>query len=528
MVRLPGFSWRAVLLALFISVFLGMALVLTGCDTPTEHLERDSLSQSSAFILSPASMEEERPGRILPDQYLVRFHPEAVEDVLGIVEALLEGVEAEIHFVYRRVFQGFWATLPEEFVATLTDHRIVDWISPVRLMPFTAGSTSQWGLSRISQRELPLNNYFDPRGGTGDGVHIYIVDSGIRAQHVEFGNRVSGNYFDIGGDGPGGGGDCSGHGTRVAGVAGGANNGVAQSSTLYSVRITDCSDNSSVAALSAGLEWIIDYHNSPAVVNISGAWLDSSLDSTEIATIEDAIEGVLDEVGSPIVLAAANYNQDACTYYPAKFGEDYDGVITVGASNKNDERWSSSNWGNCLDIFAPGDSIRTPLDAWPFESYEVRSGTSYAAPFVTGIAAIFLETNPTATPAQVWTHIADSATVGELSSIGTGSPDSLAFIAQAVSAEITGPMAPGPTMNQWNSNPAGGDFQDYNILWERQEHFSWGSGGWVNLGTSQIVQITLHQDNPDFTLRVTVQSAGDVDIDSKYIYGPCHDGGTCP
>jgi len=209
-------------------------------------------------------------------------------------------------------------------------------------------------------------------------------------------------------------------------------------------------------------------------------------------------------------------------------------VITVAASDSLDARleWGgefanlNSNWGNCVTVFAPGEFILTANQGGPSATI-ARSGTSLAAPHVTGIAAIYLENNPTATPAQVRNAIVDLATTGVLSNVA-GSPNKLAFTPQPVSAFVDGQWAPAPGSPIWQSNPGGGDLANYTFLWSRRLHYSWGSGSWVNVGTSETVQLFLDANHPNFTLRVVVTSAGYEATDSMYVFGPCNKWGECP
>ncbi len=273
-----------------------------------------------------------------------------------------------------------------------------------------AYGADSWGLDRIDQRSLPLNGEYFPRNG-GEGVTVYIVDSGIRSTHQEFTGRILPGYTAVN-DGQGTD-DCHGHGTHVAGTVGGTVYGVAKHVNLVPVRVLDCEGSGYKSSTIAGLDWIGADNKSPAVVNLS---LGGSANTTE-----DSAVGRLIGRGVTVVAAAGNSDQDACATSPARFPA----AMTVAASDANDVRASWSNWGTCVDLFAPGTGIASAgiasdaATAW-------RSGTSMAAPHVTGIAATVLSGNPTFTPAQIGDIILSSATSHVISN-PAGSPDRLAF-----------------------------------------------------------------------------------------------------
>ena len=251
-----------------------------------------------------------------------------------------------------------------------------------------------WGLDRIDQSSLPLNGTFR-YGTTGVGVKAYVVDSGVRATHVDFGGRVA-TGFDAGGFG-GAGVDCSpiGHGTHVAGTLGGTTHGVAKAVTIVPVRVFGCSNVTTTATIIAGLSWIVQDHlaGQPAVANLSlGA------DVIDLA-LEQAVRAVVAD-GVTVVVAAGNAAQDACAISPARMPE----VITVGASDTGDARAFFSNFGSCVDLYAPGLSIPSTSSSSDSES-RLLSGTSMATPHVAGAVAQLLSEQPALTPAQVATTV---------------------------------------------------------------------------------------------------------------------------
>jgi len=285
---------------------------------------------------------------------------------------------------------GFEAELTDEQVAVVARHPDVAYIEPNRrIYPTDVQPDATWGLDRIDQRSATLDDTYE-YDLTGDGVDIYIVDSGIRRSHVEFGDRVVGGHSTAG-TGPWDE-DCTGHGTHVAGIAAGATVGPARDSNIYSVRVFDCAGSSaSLAQIVEALGWIADRAEGPSVVNLSlGGYGFSQAES-------DAVAALLRR-NVVVVAAVGNDDEDACQFTPSS----YAGVLSVGAVDRGDRRSifsgeRASNWGRCVDLFAPGGRV---YSAWPTgsASYMYKSGTSMAAPFATGVAALFLEAEPNARP----------------------------------------------------------------------------------------------------------------------------------
>nr|5WSL_A Chain A, keratinase [Meiothermus taiwanensis WR-220]5WSL_B Chain B, keratinase [Meiothermus taiwanensis WR-220]5WSL_C Chain C, keratinase [Meiothermus taiwanensis WR-220] len=268
-----------------------------------------------------------------------------------------------------------------------------------------------WGLDRIDQRTLPLSGTFT-YSNTGSGVNAYIIDTGIRVSHSEFGGRATA-VFDAIGDGQNGN-DCNGHGTHVAGTVGGTVYGVAKSVRLYAVRVLNCSGSGSNSGVIAGVDWVRQNARRPAVANMSlGGGASSALDTA----VNNAINA-----GITFALAAGNSNRDACQFSPARVTAG----ITVGATTSTDARASYSNYGSCLDLFAPGSSITS---AWISSdtSTNTISGTSMATPHVAGVAALYLQSNPSASPATVRNAIVGNATSGVVSNAGRRSPNLLLY-----------------------------------------------------------------------------------------------------
>jgi hypothetical protein len=304
-----------------------------------------------------------------------------------------------------------------------------------------------YGQDRIDQRKLPLSkSYSTPSTGLGAGVHVYVLDTGIRADHSQFGGRVAAGFGAVA-DGRGTS-DCNGHGTHVAGTVAGRTVGIAPAATLIPVRILDCTGRTSSGwEFMDGMDWILAHHQKgkPAVLNMSiGAVASSLIDSVVADAVADGIV---------VVAAAGNSNTNACSTSPARAAS----AITVGATSITDARASYSNYGSCLDLFAPGgDNGAGIKSAYSSGStaYAYLMGTSMATPHVAGVAARYLSVNPTATPAQVTAALLGSATTGVITAAGSGSPNRLLYAAPAGfakvgatpaedTAEAEGPVAPG-------------------------------------------------------------------------------------
>jgi subtilisin family serine protease len=286
----------------------------------------------------------------------------------------------------------------------------------------TRTSPPSYGQDRVDQRKLPLSNtYSYPSTGLGAGVDVYVLDTGIRADHAQFGGRVAAGFGAVA-DGRGTS-DCNGHGTHVAGTVAGSTVGLAPAATLIPVRILDCNGTTSSGwEFMDGMDWILSHHQQgkPAVLNMSiGAVASSMIDSVVADAVADGIV---------VVAAAGNSNTNACSGSPARAAS----AITVAATSITDARASYSNYGSCVDLFAPGgDNGAGIKSAYSTSStaYASLMGTSMATPHVAGVAARYLSVNPTATPAEVASELLGSATTGVVTSAGTGSPNRLLYAA---------------------------------------------------------------------------------------------------
>ncbi|MBX3712086.1 MAG: S8 family peptidase [Lysobacter sp.] len=333
--------------------------------------------------------------------------------VAKLADELSASYGGTIKHAYTHVLRGFSIQASDATLAQLLADPRVEYVQEDGLDTVSTTQTNAtWGLDRVDQRNLPLNGTYI-YGSTASNVHVYVIDSGVRSTHSEFAGRI-GNGFTAIADGLGTE-DCSGHGTHVAGTIGGTTWGVAKGVTIHPVRMIGCGETGPNSGTLAGINWIAANHVKPAVVNMSIRGLFNSATDTAVNNLINA--------GLTVVAAAGNDATTACGYSPARVPN----AITVGATENSDTRRTSSNYGVCLDLFAPGGSIRSAAIASDTASASW-SGTSMAAPHVAGAAALYLASNPTATPAQVTAAILGNSTPNKVIDAGSGSPNRLLFI----------------------------------------------------------------------------------------------------
>jgi len=399
-----------------------------GADAP-ETSSADTDLQTAAAPDTGGGIEEKAPAprgempaaRVIPDRYIVTFRP-GVADPASEADALVRGLGGQVHFAYTQALSGFAATLPAPALEGLRRNPRIESIEPDQEVSLAQSAPAEqtgatWGLDRIDQALRPLSTTYR-YGRTGAGVTAFIIDTGIRPTHVDFHasgtttTRVSGGYTAIA-DGNGTG-DCNGHGTHVAGTVGGLRWGVAKAATLVPVRVLDCGGSGSWSGVIAGLDFVARSAARPAVANMSlGGGASSSVDTAVRNTVA---------AGVSVVVAAGNSNANACNYSPAREPQ----AVTVGATTSSDARSSFSNFGTCLDLFAPGSAITSAVSTSDTAT-ATYNGTSMASPHVAGAAALMLEALPGLTPTQVSDRLIAYSTTGRLSSIGTGSPNRLLF-----------------------------------------------------------------------------------------------------
>jgi subtilisin family serine protease len=314
--------------------------------------------------------------------------------------------------VYGNALPGFAVSASPKAIERLLRDPRVAYVEEDGYVELSATqSNATWGLDRVDQRDLPLNGSY-VYSYVGTYVRAYVIDSGILASHTDFGGRVLSGATAIN-DGRGTS-DCNGHGTHVAGTIGGATWGIAKDVRLVPVRVFGCTGGSSNSTIIAGIDWVRANHVKPAVANMS-------LGGPAATSIDDATNNLIN-AGVTVVVAAGNDNANACNYSPARVSA----AITVGSTTSSDYRSSFSNYGSCVNIFAPGSSIRS---AWYTSNTATNtiSGTSMAAPHVAGAAVKYLAQYPSASPSTVRSAIYNQATTGRLYSIGSNSPNRLLY-----------------------------------------------------------------------------------------------------
>jgi subtilisin family serine protease len=376
-----------------ILLFAGSALALAACSdqSPTAVRERNT----------PAPVLAAR-GVGIDGAYIVVVRegadPRSVAAVAGVTP----------RFVYVAALNGFAASLNSGQLNALQHNPNVEYVEQDGVASIsTTQSGATWGLDRIDQRSRPLSGTYTYTS-TASAVRAYIIDTGIQANHPQFGTRAAASYDALGGTGA----DCNGHGTHVAGTIGSTTYGVAKSVRLRGVRVLNCAGSGSYSAIIAGIDWVRLNAVKPAVANMSlGGGLNSALNT---AATNLANSGVF------LAVAAGNENQNACNVSPASAS----GVFTTASSTSSDAKSSFSNWGSCVEAYAPGSSITS---TWINSGTRTISGTSMASPHVAGVAALYKGTFGDASSSTITSWIINNATLNVITGNVTGTPNRLLY-----------------------------------------------------------------------------------------------------
>jgi subtilisin family serine protease len=323
-------------------------------------------------------------------------------------DTLASRYAAKVSHRYVSAVQGFSAKMTVQQARRLAANPAVAFVEQDSVVHVDATQTGPtWGLDRSDQRNLPLNGSY-AYNTTASNVTAYVIDTGIQTGHSQFGGRAAASFDSMGGNGQ----DCNGHGTHVAGTIGSSTYGLAKGVKLRAVRVLDCNGSGSNSGVIAGVDWVTGNHAANSVANMSlGGGVSTALDSAVSRSISS---------GVTYALAAGNSNANACNSSPARVSA----AITVGATTSSDARASFSNYGSCLDIFAPGSSITS---TWLNGGTNTISGTSMASPHVAGAAALYLGLHPGASPATVRNALVTAATANVVGSAGSGSPNRLLY-----------------------------------------------------------------------------------------------------
>jgi subtilisin family serine protease len=389
---------------------LSLALVLAACQEQTTTPTTPRAMSEGAPLYSAAN------GNGIAGRYIVVFNND-VSDPDTRARGLVNAFGGRISHTYGSAIKGFAAELPPGAVEALSHHSDVAYIEEDQEMSVDAvESNATWGLDRIDQRSLPLNTTY-AYAGSGSGVTAYIIDTGILYSHSEFGGRAVKGIDEVTSGGTAQ--DCNGHGTHVSGTVGGATYGVAKSVTLVAVRVLDCSGSGSTSGVIAGVDWVTANHAANSVANMSlGGGASTALDNAVANSIASGVTyGIAAGNGNK-----AGIGQNACNYSPARVAS----AITVGATDKTDTKPRFSNYGTCVDIFAPGVAITS---SWYTSNTATNtiSGTSMATPHVVGVAALYVGSHPGSSPATVRNALVANGTAGVVKSAGSGSPNVLLF-----------------------------------------------------------------------------------------------------
>ncbi|MFI7065452.1 S8 family peptidase [Kribbella sp. NPDC050124] len=393
---------RAVLGALAASALAATGIVATAAGS-------DAAPDAGVSIRGAGS------ANAIPDSYIVVLAGQRSQAETRATNATLaSSYDVKVAKQYDASVKGFSATMNAEQAKKLAGDKRVAFVQQNQKITMSQDNPP-WGLDRSDQRDLPLDKKFTP-SGAAENVNVYVIDTGIYAAHKDFGDRAAVGTDTVG-DGQNGV-DCMGHGSHVAGTIAGSTYGLAKGAKVFGVRVLDCKGSGSTESVIGGIDWVTKNAKKPAVANMSlGGGADDALDAAVKASVD---------AGITYAVAAGNESSDACGGSPARERS----AITVGATDDQDQKASFSNWGKCVDLFAPGVDVESVGITDP-ESTATMSGTSMATPHVAGGIALYLSDHPDATPAEVTTALVGASTPDKVGDPGEGSPNKLLFVGKA-------------------------------------------------------------------------------------------------
>jgi subtilisin family serine protease len=371
-------------------------------------------SEAPSKLSAPAIQGAGSPAAIPGSYVVVLAGNKSAAETRVTTQSLAASYDVKVRRQFESSIRGFSANMSEEQAKKVAGDTRVAFVQ--QNQKITADQDDPpWGLDRTDQRDLPLDKKFEP-SGTADNVNVYVIDTGIYAAHKDFGGRASVGTDTVG-DGQNGV-DCMGHGSHVAGTIAGTTYGLAKGAKIIAVRVLDCNGSGTTESVVGGIDWVTKNAKKPAVANMSlGGGTDIALDAAVKASID---------AGITYAVAAGNDSSDACSASPA----DQPDAITVGATDDKDAKATFSNFGRCVDVFAPGVDI-TSVGITAPDSTAKMSGTSMATPHVSGGIALYLSQHPEAKPADVAKALVGAATPDKVGDPGTGSPNKLLFVGKA-------------------------------------------------------------------------------------------------